>query len=87
MSPHATLLRQSLARQFVRQQRLAAQKRFNSTSTENAQQKAQDALAAAQKNAGKVWESAQKFLGPLGEKAGNLLGGEDLLYFEGVTSL
>ncbi|KIJ62996.1 hypothetical protein HYDPIDRAFT_157206 [Hydnomerulius pinastri MD-312] len=49
-------------------------RRFASTSSENAQKKAQDALGAAQKNAEKVWESAKKFLGPLGERAGSMLG-------------
>ncbi|PPR02169.1 hypothetical protein CVT24_011357 [Panaeolus cyanescens] len=73
MSP-ATLFRQALARQALRQQHMAAQRRFASTSSDAAQKKAQDALASAQKNAEKVWENVQKLLGPVGEKAGQLLG-------------
>lgn len=49
-------------------------RRFASTSSENAQKKAQDALGVAQKNAEKLWENAKKVLGPLGERAGTLLG-------------
>jgi F-type H+-transporting ATPase subunit g len=52
--------------------------RFASSTTnatvEATQKKAQDALASAQKNAGKFWESAKKFLAPAGEKAGQMLG-------------
>ena len=69
----SSLLRHSLTRQVVNKQRASTSKRFAS-STESSQHKAQDALGAAQKTAEKLWESAQKFLGPLGEKAGNLLG-------------
>lgn len=69
----SSLLRHSLTRQAFNKQRASTSKRFAS-STESGQQKAQDALGVAQKTAEKLWESAQKFLGPLGEKAGNLLG-------------
>ncbi len=65
----------SFARQALRQ-RLPAQtlsKRFNSSTSENAK-KAQDALASAQATAARVLSSVQKALGPVGEKAGNLLG-------------
>ncbi|KAF9049098.1 mitochondrial ATP synthase g subunit-domain-containing protein [Panaeolus papilionaceus] len=70
----ATLFRQTLARQALRQQHMAAQRRFASTSSDAAQKKAQDAFASAQKNAEKVWETVQKLLGPVGEKAGQMLG-------------
>ncbi|KII84325.1 hypothetical protein PLICRDRAFT_167855 [Plicaturopsis crispa FD-325 SS-3] len=51
-------------------------------SAEAAQKKAQEALGSAQKQAERLWESTKKFLGPVGEKAGNLLGGyrEPLVY-------
>lgn len=66
---------QSFARQALRQ-RLPKQqisKRFNSSSSENAK-KAQDALATAQATASRVLEGVQKALGPIGERAGNMLG-------------
>ncbi|KAF9522458.1 mitochondrial ATP synthase g subunit-domain-containing protein [Crepidotus variabilis] len=87
MSLPSSLIRHSLTRQAIHRQRASASKRFASSSTENAQQKAQEALASAQKNAGKLWESAQKWLGPLGERAGNLLGAykQPLLYNLSVT--
>ncbi|KAG6866406.1 hypothetical protein C0991_004691 [Blastosporella zonata] len=61
--------------------------RFASTSTEATQQKAKDALGSAAQTAGKVWEGAVKFLGPVGQRAGNLLGGyrQPLLYNLSVT--
>jgi hypothetical protein len=68
----SSLFRHSLARQAFKQQQSAASKRF--TSSESSPQKQQDALAAVQKTVGRVWEGAQRFLGPIGEKAGNLLG-------------
>ncbi|KAJ3512214.1 hypothetical protein NLJ89_g3648 [Agrocybe chaxingu] len=73
------------ARHTLRQRTLAS-RRFASTES-TAQQKAQDALAAAQKNAGKAFESAKKLLEPLGEKAGQLLGSykQPLLYNLSVT--
>jgi len=64
----ASLLRQSFLRQSLRLQ----QRRF--ASTESAQKKATEALSDAGKTAEKVLEGAKKFLGPVGEKAGNLLG-------------
>ena len=76
----------SFARQALRQ-RLPAQtlsKRFNSSTSENAK-KAQDALASAQATAARVLSGVQKALGPVGEKAGNLLGCAFVLgVFEGV---
>lgn len=57
----------------------AAGRRFASSQTEAAQKKAQDALGAAQKNAEKALEAGKKFLGPVGEKAGNMLGGQCLV--------
>lgn len=56
--------------------RLSIGHRFASTGTEAAQKKAQDALGSLQKTAEKAWDSAKTFLGPVGEKAGNMLGGE-----------
>jgi len=65
----------SAFRQALRPRRLPANsQRFASTSTENAQKKAQDALGSAQKNAEKLWETTKKLLGPLGERAGTMLG-------------
>lgn len=64
--------------QPLRARRLQFQQaRFASTnpSTEAAQKKAQDALASAQKYAGQAVDQGKKFLGPLGERLGNLLGG------------
>ncbi|KAG6873533.1 hypothetical protein C0995_014403 [Termitomyces sp. Mi166 len=66
-----TTLRHAVLRRSVVQPRGA---RFASTSTEAAQQKAKDALGSAAQNAGKAWEGAVKFLGPVGEKAASLLG-------------
>lgn len=43
--------------------------------TEAAQKKAQDALASAQKFAGQAVETGKQYLGPVGERFGNLLGG------------
>lgn len=63
----------STLRPAVRQM---AGRRFASTNTEAAQKKAQDALSGVQKNAEQIWASAKKFLGPVGEKAGNMLGCE-----------
>jgi F-type H+-transporting ATPase subunit g len=60
-------------RPFLRQ---SVGRRFASTNTEGAQKKAQDALGSVQKNAEKAWESVKKVLGPVGEKAGNMLGCE-----------
>jgi F-type H+-transporting ATPase subunit g len=76
MRPAPSLFRHSLARQAFRQRYAAPSRRFASTETSQ-----QDALAAVQKTLGRVWEGAQKFLGPVGEKAGNLLGGELFVSF------
>ncbi|KAF8992740.1 mitochondrial ATP synthase g subunit-domain-containing protein [Cyathus striatus] len=62
----ASLLRQSLARNSLRQQR-----RFASS---EAEKKAQDALATAQKTAGNALEGAKKLLEPVGRKLGQMLG-------------
>ncbi|KAF9542743.1 hypothetical protein CPC08DRAFT_716896 [Agrocybe pediades] len=64
----ASILRHSFTRQAFGQQRSLASKRLMSSSTEATQKKAQDALAAAQKNAGKFLDGAKKFLEPLGDK-------------------
>jgi hypothetical protein len=68
-----TLLRQSANRQALRQ-RAPRSVRFASTNTEAAQKKAQETLATAQASAEKFLASAKKFLGPVGDKAGQLLG-------------
>jgi len=67
--------------------RQSAGRRFASTNTEAAQKKAQDALGSLQRNAEKAWGSAKKFLGPVGEKAGNMFGAyrEPLMYNLSVT--
>ncbi|KAF5354898.1 hypothetical protein D9756_005301 [Leucocoprinus leucothites] len=69
-------VRRSAARTLLRKPVGA---RYNSSPAEK---KAQDALAGAQKAAGKAWESVSKFLGPAGQKLGNLLGSykEPLVY-------
>ncbi|KAH9937883.1 mitochondrial ATP synthase g subunit-domain-containing protein [Epithele typhae] len=53
-----------------RQQRYAS----SAPSTEEMQKKAQETLAAAQKGLGQALESGKKVLGPLGERAGSMLG-------------
>ena len=68
----SSFVRRSVARQaFLNQQRAAAGRRFQSSRPE---QKAQDALATAKNYAGKFFEATKKFLGPVGDKAGQLLG-------------
>lgn len=65
----------SAFRQAARPRRLPTQySRFASSNAESAQKKTQDALGSAQKTAEKLWESSKKFLGPLGERAGSMLG-------------
>ncbi|KAF9555068.1 hypothetical protein CPC08DRAFT_712321 [Agrocybe pediades] len=83
----ASILRYSFTRHALGQQRSLASKRLMSSSTEATQKKAQDALAAAQKNAGKFLDGAKKFLEPLGDKVGQLLGSykQPLLYNLAVT--
>ncbi|KAI0656372.1 mitochondrial ATP synthase g subunit-domain-containing protein [Cubamyces menziesii] len=56
--------------------RVRQQQRFASStpSTEEMQKKAQDVFASVQKGLGQAFEAGKKFLGPVGEKAGNLLG-------------
>ena len=53
------------------------QQRFASStpSTEELQKKAQDALGTVQKGLGQALETGKRLLGPVGEKAGNMLGG------------
>jgi hypothetical protein len=63
----------------LRQRSPLAQRRFASSSTEQAQKKAQETLASAQKQAEKAWEAASKYMGPLGERIGSMLGGTSLL--------
>lgn len=67
--------------------RQVAGRRFASTSTEAAQKKAQDALGGAQKTAEQVWASAKKFLGPVGEKAGNMLGCESSRFSSRISHI
>ena len=57
--------------------RLHQQQRFASSTpgSEELQKKAQDALSSVQKGLGQAFEAGKKFLGPVGEKAGTLLGG------------
>ena len=57
--------------------RLRQQQRFASSTpgSEELQKKAQDVLSSVQKGLGQVFETGRKFLGPVGEKAGTLLGG------------
>lgn len=69
LASSSAALRRSAARSAFRRPNGT---RFNSTSTEK---KAQDALAGAQKTAVKGWEKLVQFLGPAGQKLGNLLGG------------
>ncbi|KAF9551890.1 hypothetical protein CPC08DRAFT_714983 [Agrocybe pediades] len=69
----ASIFRHSFTRHALGQQCSLASKRLISSSTEATQKKAQDALAAAQKNAGKFLDGAKKFLEPLGDKVGQLL--------------
>ncbi|KAG6820816.1 hypothetical protein H0H93_011110 [Arthromyces matolae] len=80
---YSALRQAALRRTFVQSQGT----RFASTSTDAAQQKAKDALGNAAQTAGKAWEGAVKFLGPVGEKAGSLLGAyrEPLFYNFAVT--
>ena len=65
-------VRQSLARLALRRQPIHS-KRFASSS-EAEQKKGPDALAAAQKISGKVFESAKKCLEPVSKQAGLLFG-------------
>ncbi|KAF9542087.1 hypothetical protein CPC08DRAFT_717000 [Agrocybe pediades] len=60
-----SILRRTFTCQALGQQRSVASKRLMSSSTEATQKKGQDALAAAQKNAGKFLDGAKKFLKPL----------------------
>ena len=64
-------IRQPLARFALRRQPIQSSKRFASSSE---QKGAQDALATVQKLSGKAFESAKKFLQPVGEQTGRLLG-------------
>ncbi|KAF5342392.1 hypothetical protein D9611_001125 [Ephemerocybe angulata] len=79
----------TLLRQSVRRPALRTQRRFASSSPtqEAAQKKAQDALANAQVGAEKLLASVKKILGPVGEKAGQLLGSykEPLVYNAAVA--
>ena len=65
-----------------------AGRNYLSSQTEAAQKRAQDAFTAAQRNAGKAFGAGLKFLGPVAEKAGNMLGCECpvfLLLFESIV--
>ena len=52
------------------------QQRFASStpSAEEMQKKAQETFASAQKTLGQAFETGKRLLGPLGEKAGTMLG-------------
>lgn len=52
--------------------------------TADVQKKAQDAMVVVQKRLGEAVEMGKKVLGPVGEKAGSMLGCECLLYFSSV---
>jgi F-type H+-transporting ATPase subunit g len=65
----STALRRSLARHSA-----FSNRRLYSSPSESTQKKAQDTLTSAQKNASKLWESSKKYLDPLTEKAGQMLG-------------
>ncbi|TFK35261.1 mitochondrial ATP synthase g subunit-domain-containing protein [Crucibulum laeve] len=82
----APLLRQTFARPLQRQSKRFASQQTNA-SVEATQKKAQEALASAQQNAGKAWESAQKYAEPLTKKLGDLLGSykDPLFYNLAVT--
>ena len=67
----SSLFRHSLARQAFKQQPSVASRRFAS---EADQRKQQGAFAFVQQTASRIWDGTRKFLGPLGEQAGNLLG-------------
>ncbi|EIW83620.1 hypothetical protein CONPUDRAFT_80289 [Coniophora puteana RWD-64-598 SS2] len=68
----------SPALRFALRTRGAGQKRLASTSTSEAaqaaQKRAQEAASNAQKQAERLWEASKTYLGPLGERVGNLLG-------------
>lgn len=59
-------------------------KRFASntpgSSTESAQKKAEDALATVQKYAGEAVAAGKRFLGPVGERLGSVLGCTSLVH-------
>ena len=55
---------------FRQQQRFAS----SAPNTEELQKKAQDTFASVQKGLGQAFETGRKFLGPVGEQAGRLLG-------------
>ena len=55
---------------FRQQQRFAS----SAPNTEELQKKAQETFAAAQKGLGQALESGKRVLGPLGERAGTMLG-------------
>lgn len=67
-------IRQSLARLALRRQPIHSSRRFSSSESQHG--KTQDTLAAAQKLSSKVFENAKKFLGPIGDYTGRLLGCE-----------
>jgi len=67
-------MRTLLANTRLLQRRLPLpRRRFASTNAESVE-KTKEALATAQKQAQKVWQSANKFLGPIGDRFGSLLG-------------
>ncbi|KAI0761562.1 mitochondrial ATP synthase g subunit-domain-containing protein [Trametes elegans] len=82
--PISARLAQAVRPRRLPQSSMRQQQRFASSTpnTEELQKKAQETLASVQKGLGKAFEAGKKFLGPAGEKAGNLLGSyrEPLLY-------
>jgi len=81
----SSFVRRSVARQaFLNQQRAAAGRRFQSSPPSP---QTQDALATAKNYAGKFFEATKKFLGPVGDKAGQLLGCMFILLWSNVFTL
>ncbi|KAI0350423.1 hypothetical protein OH77DRAFT_1413092 [Trametes cingulata] len=83
--PIAARLAQAVRpRRLPQNPRMRQQQRFASSTpnAEELQKKAQDTLQSVQKGLGRAFEAGKKFLGPVGEKAGNMLGAyrEPLLY-------
>ena len=74
----STALRRPVARHSFRSH-LFRQTRFTSssanTASTGAEKKAQDTLGNLGKNAERLWEGTKTFLGPVGERVGNMLGG------------
>ena len=74
--PLSARLAQALRPRRVPQSHPRFQQRFASStpSSEEMQKKAQETLSSVQKGLGQAFETGKRFLGPLGEKAGTMLG-------------